>query len=234
MDVLILAGGKGTRLAELTHDTPKGLAPIGDRPILWHIMKIFADQGHRRFILCVGYQGHRIAEYFDGPGKTPGWEVHCSNAGLEASKSQRVAAGLKLVEGRRFFLSYGDDLADVDLAAVSELAETSESLVTLTAVQPQSPFGVLDLAADGQITGFREKCTMNEWINGGFMSVDASIERYLHLGELEDEVFAALVAEDRLNAYRHRGFWKAMNTHKQYLEFNDLAKTQANALPWQR
>lgn len=232
MDVVILAGGKGTRLSELTQDTPKGLAPIGQRPILWHIMSIFARQGHTRFVVCVGFQGHKIADHFADEANTgPGWAVVTSDAGLEASKSERLAAALAHVRSDRFFLAYGDDLANVDLASVDAAARREATVVTLSAVQPMSPFGVLDVADDGRITGFREKCRMNEWINGGFMSVSRAIGDYLHLGELEREVFAALVAEGRLSAYRHRGFWKAMNTHKQYLEFNEM--TGRGALPWQ-
>ncbi|MFT5432946.1 MAG: glucose-1-phosphate cytidylyltransferase [Myxococcota bacterium] len=195
-------------------------------------MNIFARQGHTRFILCVGYQGHKITEHFEDPANCgEGWEVITSDAGLSASKSERVAAAMTLVKSDRFFLSYGDDLANVDVAAVDAMARSGETVVTITAVQPMSPFGVLDLHEDGRITGFREKCQMNEWINGGFMSVSHAIGNYLHLGELEKEVFEALVAENRLTAYRHHGFWKAMNTHKQFLEFNEL--TGKGELPWQ-
>lgn len=237
MDVVILAGGKGTRLAELTHDTPKGLAPIGDRPILWHIMSIFAAQGHRRFVICTGYQGQRIADHFADPANCGAdWEVVTSDAGLQASKSRRIQVALEHVHSDRFWLAYGDDLANVDLAAVDRQARESDTIVTLSAVQPMSPFGVLDLAEDGKILGFQEKCPMSEWINGGFMSVSRAIGNYLHRGELEREVFEALVAEGRLSAHRHRGFWKAMNTHKQYLEFNEISGetiTDDTSLPWQ-
>jgi glucose-1-phosphate cytidylyltransferase len=222
MDVVILAGGKGTRLSELTRETPKGLARIGERPILWHIMQIFAHQGHTRFILCVGFEGHQIAEYFSGPGLEPGWEVVISNAGVSATKSDRVRAALSHVTTDRFWLSYGDDLSDVDLAAVDARARRHESVVTLTAVQPMSPFGVMDIGGDDRVAGFREKCRMVEWINGGFMSVDRVIAHYLDLGELEKEVFEALVHEGRLDVHRHHGFWKAMNTHKEYLELNEM------------
>ncbi|MEC8025318.1 MAG: sugar phosphate nucleotidyltransferase [Myxococcota bacterium] len=231
MDVVILAGGKGTRLAELTQETPKGLAPIGDRPILSHLMGIFARQGHRRFILCVGYEGHQIADYFGGEGRLPGTDVIISDSGLAASKSQRIADALVHVKSDRFLLSYGDDLANIDLSAVIAQGERTESIVTLTAVQPLSPFGVLNLETNGLITGFREKCRMPDWINGGFMSVSRQIEGYLALGELENEVFERLVVEHRLNAYRHQGFWKAMNTHKDYLQFNEL--TDRGELPWE-
>lgn len=231
MDVVILAGGKGTRLAELTKETPKGLAPIGGRPILSHLMGIFARQGHTRFILCVGYEGAQIANYFKADGRLPNTEVCVSDAGLEASKSERIQQALEHVQTERFFLSYGDDLANVDLSAVVQHSETTNSVVTLTAVQPLSPFGVLNLSHDGSITGFREKCRMPDWINGGFMSVSREIEKYLHLGELENEVFEALVSDGRLNAHRHHGFWKAMNTHKDYLQFNEF--TDRGELPWE-
>ena len=231
MDVVILAGGKGTRLAELTKETPKGLAPIGGRPILSHLMGIFARQGHTRFILCVGYEGRQIADYFCGSGGLPNTEVCISDAGLEASKSERIKLALEQVRSDRFMLSYGDDLANVNLSAVINQSEQTNSIVTLTAVRPFSPFGVLNLAGDGRITGFREKCRMPDWINGGFMSVSRKIEEYLPLGELENEVFDALVTESRINAYQHHGFWKAMNTHKDYLQFNEL--TDRDELPWE-
>ncbi len=227
MDVVILAGGKGTRLKKLTHDIPKGLVSIGDRPILWHIMNHYAAFGHRRFILGVGYEGQQIADYFDGDGAMPGWEVICSDAGAAASKSDRIRAALDYVASDRFWLGYGDDLADVDLDAVDGHARATQSIVTLSAIQPVSPFGVLDLAEDGDIVGFREKSRMVEWINGGFMSVDRSIGDYLHLGELEVEVFEALVAQGRINARRHHGLWKAMNTYKDYLELNAMLESGA-------
>ncbi|MBT9559922.1 MAG: NTP transferase domain-containing protein [Myxococcales bacterium] len=223
MDVLILAGGKGTRLAELTLETPKGLARIGDRPILWHIMQIFARQGHRRFILCVGYEGHQIGAWFE-QNPEPGWDVVISNAGVEATKSERVRKALEHVRSDRFWLSYGDDLSDVDLARVDAMARATGSVVTLTAVQPFSPFGVMNLDAAGRVRGFSEKSRMAEWINGGFMSVSTEIANYLPLGELEKEVFEALVADGRLDACRHEGFWKAMNTHKEYLELNEMQR----------
>ncbi len=222
MDVVILAGGKGSRLAELTVETPKGLAPIGDRPILSHIMGLFSRRGHRRFILCVGYQGAKIAEWYAAHAE-PGWTVITSDLGVDATKSARVAAALEHVQSDRFWLSYGDDLSDVDLDAVDAQARATNSVVTLTAIQPASPFGVMDLAASGDVTGFREKCRMTDWINGGFMSVSRDLARWLPRGELEQEVFLALVAERRINAYKHHGFWKAMNTHKDYLELRELA-----------
>ena len=231
MDVVILAGGKGTRLAELTQETPKGLAPIGGRPILSHLMGIFARQGHTRFILCVGYEGQQIAAYFQGEGLLPNTEVVISNAGLEASKSERIQNALQSVQSDRFLLSYGDDLANVNLSAVIAQSLSTDSIVTLTAVQPLSPFGVLNLEQNGRISGFQEKSRMPDWINGGFMSVSKTIADYLPLGELENEVFERLVAEERINAYRHQGFWKAMNTHQDYLQFNEL--TDRGELPWE-
>lgn len=222
MDVVILAGGKGTRLNKLTKAIPKGLVPVGDRPILWHIMRHYAAFGHTRFILCVGYEGQQIADYFAGPGLEPGWEVICSDAGQGASKSLRIAAAIDHIKSDRFWLGYGDDLADVDLDAVDALARASDSIITLSAIQPTSPFGVLGLNEAGDITGFSEKCRMTEWINGGFMSVHRGIADYLHLGELEMEVFEQLVVGKRINARRHHGFWRAMNTHKDYLELNAM------------
>lgn len=222
MDVVILAGGKGTRLSKLTREVPKGLVPIGERPILWHIMRHYAAFGYRRFVLCVGYEGQQIADYFAAEAATQGWEVVCSDAGEKASKSDRIKAAMEHVQTDRFWLGYGDDLADVDLDAVDSQARSSHSIVTLSAVQPLSPYGVIDLEEAGDITGFREKCRMSDWINGGFMSVHRDIADYLHLGELEVEVFEALVTGKRINAHRHQGFWKAMNTYKDYLELNKM------------
>jgi len=219
--VVILAGGKGLRLHELTYETPKALAPIADRPIIWHIMRHYAAYGLRRFVVCVGAHGQRIAEYFAR--SSDEWEVEISDAGTEATKSERIAAALPMVRGDQFMLTYGDDLSDVDPRRVEKLALDSRSTVTLTAVRPRSPFGVLDLSPDGKISAFTEKRPMPQWINGGYMVVHKQVEDFLHLGEFEQEVFGGLIAVDKLHAWRHTGFWQAMNTYKDYVELNRLA-----------
>jgi glucose-1-phosphate cytidylyltransferase len=209
------------RLHELTRETPKALAPISGRPIIWHIMRHFADHGLKRFIVCAGANGQRVAEYLSTRHE---WEIEISDIGPEATKSQRIAAVLPRVTGDRFMLTYADDLSDVDLRSVERAALERDSTVTLTAVQPRSPFGVLDLAPRGMVKGFVEKRQMPQWINGGYMVVHKRIGDFLHLGEFEQEVFAGLIAENGLHAFRHVGFWRAMNTYKDYLELNELAQ----------
>jgi len=219
--VVILAGGKGMRLHELTYETPKALAPIVNRPIIWHIMQHYAAYGLRRFIVCVGAHGHRIADYFSKC--SDDWEVEISDMGAEATKSERIAEVLPRISGDHFMLTYGDDLSDVNLGRVEQLALGSQSIVTITAVQPRSPFGVLDLSPEGRVNAFTEKRPMQQWINGGYMVVHKRVGEFLNLGEFEQEVFAGLIAVDRLYAWRHTGFWQAMNTYKDYVELNDLA-----------
>lgn len=231
MRVAILCGGKGTRLAELTEAIPKGLIPVGERPIVWHIMKYFASFGHTDFVLLVGYMAKKFEDYF-GREKPADWSVVCVDSGEDATKSERLRAAREHLQDAPFFLSYGDDVCTVDLDAVLERNRKSDAIVTMTAVRPPNPYGVIDIDAHGRVTGFREKEQSVEWINGGYMVVRPTLFEHLGIGELETDVLPVLAAEGRVDVHRHDGFWMSMNTFK---ESQELARMwRSGAAPWRR
>jgi glucose-1-phosphate cytidylyltransferase len=231
MKVAILCGGKGTRLAELTEGIPKGLIPIGGRPIVWHIMRYFASFGHSDFVLLVGYQAHRFADYFHDQ-LPPGWTVAFVDSGAEASKSRRLLDARPHLAADRFFLSYGDDLTDVDLEAVVRKNTVSGATATLTAVRPLDPFGSLEMNAADQVVRFVEKGRLPHWINGGYMVIRPSIFPYLERGELETTVFPLLAERGEITAYKHAGFWISMNTYKDSQELDRI--WNGGEPPWRR
>lgn len=225
MKIVILAGGKGTRLYEYTKEMPKALVPIGDKPIIWHIMKIYASHGFTDFVVCAGCFKEQIEDYF-ARNNCEGWKVEIVDTGTESSKAER----LKRIEGylsgeENFFVAYGDDVSDVDIGKVLEFHRSSGKVATLTAVNPESQFGVIEFDHEtGIVYGFVEKPKLNQWINGGFFVFNRRIFDYLHRvnGELEDEVFSALVKDGELVAYQHNGFWKCMNTFKEWSDLNEV------------
>lgn len=231
MKVAILCGGKGTRLAELTEGVPKGLIPIGGRPIVWHIMKYFEAFGHRDFVLLVGYKATEFVDYFAAHRATER-TITFVNSGIEASKSERLRDARPLLDNDRFFLSYGDDLTDVDLDLVLERNTMSSAVVTLTAVRPPNPFGSLKMDTEGNVTALVEKGPLTDWINGGYMVVRPAIFEDLSRGELESGVLPYLAQRGEVNAHKHHGFWMSMNTYKEFLELDRIWQT--GDAPWQR
>ena len=231
MKVAILCGGKGTRLAELTEGIPKGLIPIGGRPIVWHIMKYFEAFGHRDFVLLVGYKAAEFVDYFAAH-RAAEWTITFVNSGVEASKSERLRDARPLLDDDRFFLSYGDDLTDVDLNLVLERNTTSPAVVTLTAVRPPNPFGSLKMDTEGNVTAFVEKGPLPDWTNGGYMVVRPAVFEALSQGELESGVLPFLAQRGGVNAFRHDGFWLSMNTYKDTQELDRI--WNAGNPPWER
>ncbi|MGE5279425.1 MAG: sugar phosphate nucleotidyltransferase [Deltaproteobacteria bacterium] len=220
MPVVLLCGGKGMRLGELTHKVPKPLIPVGERPILRHVMDIYAAQGVRRFILCLGYKKEVVRSYFRR--RTPaGWDITFLDTGLEASKSERLLRAAAHVGCDDFFIAYGDDVADIDIRRLLACHRRGGCPVTITAVRLVSEFGVLRLDKGGRVTRFEEKPRLQEWMNGGFMVARKSIFSLLK-GEFEEDVLRALARQGKVQAYKHRGRWKAMNTLKDYMELNRL------------
>ena len=230
MKVAILCGGKGTRLAELTEAIPKGLIPIGDQPIVWHIMQYFASFGHTEFVLLVGYMAAKFEQYVK---TTPAnWSVVCVDAGSEATKSERLLAAAAHLRSDRFFLAYGDDLCTVDLDQVVRANDASQAVVTLTAVRPPNPFGVIEIDPAGRVTSFREKEQSADWINGGYMVARPALFDELGRGELETVVLPHLAKQGSVDVWAHDGFWMSMNTFKESQEL--AAMWRAGAPPWRR
>jgi glucose-1-phosphate cytidylyltransferase len=207
VDVVILCGGRGTRL---NGERPKPLMEIAGRPIVWHVVSIYAAQGFRDFVLLTGWRGDEIAAWADWP---EGVSVECVDTGVDTPTGGRVhAVRERLTEP--FFLTYADGVADVDLRALRVCHEEAGALATITVVRPELPFGVAEL--DGaHVRGFREKPVADHWVNGGFMVLDPRALAYLSADSvLEREPLERLAADGRLAAYRHTGFWRCLDTAK--------------------
>lgn len=257
MKVVILCGGKGTRLREETEFRPKPMVPIGNRPILWHIMKTYAHYGHSEFILCLGYKGEMIKDYFRNYlwntcdatlslGRNPAvqfhnrhdeeqWRITLADTGENSMTAYRVHQVRRYIpEGEPFLLTYGDGLADIDINAVIKSHESSGKVLTISAVHPPGRFGSLRIDEDGSIHTFLEKPQMEDgYINGGFMVCDHRIFNYLDDNPammFERAPMDNVLRDHELNAYRHEGFWQAMDTYQESLYLNSLLS--ADRAPW--
>jgi len=221
--VVILCGGRGTRLQERTQSIPKPLVEIGGQPIVWHVVQIYAVQGLRRFVLATGYKHEVMEESVRGLEWPEGIDVQCVDTGLDTPTGGRI----KLLEERLgdapFFATYGDGVADVDLAALYRFHREHGGLATMTVVRPLLQFGITELDGDGVVSGFHEKPRSDHWINGGFFCFEPGVFAYLDRSSaLEHEPLEGLAADGHLRAYRHTGFWECMDTYKDAVELNDL------------
>jgi glucose-1-phosphate cytidylyltransferase len=221
--VVILCGGRGTRLRERTESVPKALVEIGGRPILWHVVQIYAAQGFDRFLLATGYMGEAVAEFAAAEGWPEGVEVECVETGLDTPTGGRVAALAPRLGGGPFCVTYADGVADVDLGALLEFHRGHGDLATLTVVRPHLQWGVAELGEGDRVAGFAEKPRSEHWINGGFLCFEPGALDYLDAASvLEREPLRRLAAEGELHAYRHQGFWDCMDTYKDAVTLNDL------------
>ncbi len=249
---MILAGGLGSRLSEETTVRPKPMVEIGGKPILWHIMKIYAAHGIEDFVICLGYKGYMIKEYFANyylhtcdvsfdlakggmevhRSETEPWRVTLVDTGEATMTGGRLEAVLPYVGDEDFCFTYGDGVSDVDITAAIAFHREQGLLATVTAVQPPGRFGALDLEGD-RVSEFEEKPRGDGgWTNGGFFVLSPKVERYLEGAETvwEQEPMRALAREGQLASYRHEGFWQAMDTlrDRNHLE----ALWQGGQAPW--
>lgn len=244
MKVVILAGGKGTRISEESRLRPKPMVEIGGKPILWHIMRQYASFGFQEFIVCCGYKGHMIKEYFVNyyqnssqieislknqhvnilEKNSEPWKVTLVDTGLETLTAGRILRVREYIGDGPFLLTYGDGVSNVDLHRLLQFHQEQGKTVTISTTQPEGRFGALRLDDTGkQILGFQEKAREDQaWINIGFMVMEPSVYPYLGDGStmLEREPFEQLAADGQLAAYKHTGFWSPMdNIHdREYLE----------------
>ena len=229
--VVILCGGRGTRLREETETIPKPLVEIGGRPILWHVIRIYAEQGFERFVLCTGHKGELIEEFVENDALPPNLQVDCVPTGEETPTGGRIARLADRLRAGRFCVTYADGVADIDLAELLAFHRGHGALASMTVVQPELQFGVADLNGDGAVRGFTEKPRYDGWVNGGFFCFEPAALDYIGPDSvLERGPLERLAADDQLRAFRHQGFWDCMDTYKDAVLLNDL--WAAGNAPW--
>jgi len=252
MKVVILAGGLGTRLSEETEVRPKPMVEIGGRPILWHIMKIYASHGFNEFILALGYKGEFIKNFFinyhqlhsnltvcmrDGrvdvhDGEAEDWVVHLVDTGFQTETGGRIKRLGSLIGNELFMLTYGDGVSNVDVRRLIDFHQQQGRLATVTAVRPPARFGGMVLA-NNHVVEFKEKPQIGEgWINGGFFVLEPQVLNYISgdSTDWERESVEMLVADNQLAAYQHQGFWQCMDTLRDVRYLQGL--WQSDEAPW--
>ncbi|MGE5281618.1 MAG: sugar phosphate nucleotidyltransferase [Chloroflexota bacterium] len=221
--VVILCGGRGTRLREHTETLPKALVEIGGKPILWHVIGIYAAQGFRRFVLATGYLGEMVADFVGSTPWPDGVEVECVETGLDTPTGGRLARLRDRIGDAPFCATYADGVADVDLGALLEFHGEHGAAATVTVVRPELQWGVARIGADDAVEGFVEKPRSEHWINGGFFCFEPAALDYLDDDSvLEREPLERLAADGQLRAFRHEGFWDCMDTYKDTVVLNSL------------
>lgn len=208
---MILCGGYGTRMGSMTGQMPKPMVPVGDRPLLWHVMQIYARQGHTRFVLCLGYLGTHIRDWFTANAPTE-WEIVYAETGQDTPTGGRILAASTHLRPGPFFATYGDGVADVDLAALRAFHRRHKAQATLCAMRPRSRFGVVELSG-GRVTTFEEKPLLAQRISGGFFVFEQEALGQLRRNEpLERGALSRLASQQALAGYLHDGFWMSVDT----------------------
>ena len=226
MQVVILCGGKGTRMFPYTEDLPKPLITIGNKPVLWHVINLYAQRGHKDFLILIGFRGDMVKEYFTNPANVePDWKIEFLDTGIDTTKGDRLRMAKDKIKGDNFILAYGDDLSDIDINKVIEMHERNGKIVTITTVPLISNFGIVDINENNEIVRFREKPKLNHWISGGFIVLSKRIFGFIKPGGDETDAFELLAAEGQVQAFKHDGFWKTMNTIQDVNELNEMWKS---------
>ena len=214
MKVVILCGGKGERLKEHTESIPKPLVEIGGKPILWHIMKIYSYYNYNDFVLCLGYKGEKIKDYFSQK-NDENWNIDFEDTGLETNTGGRIKKIEKLIKTDDFLATYGDGVSDINIKKLYEFHKSHGKIATVTCTNLRSNFGIANIDKDSLINGFNEKPFVNMWINGGFFIFKRKIFDYLKEDSvLEQEPMQTLAGDNQLVAFKHYGFWECMDTYK--------------------
>lgn len=254
MKVVILAGGYGTRISEESHLKPKPMIEIGEKPILWHIMKHFTFYGFNEFIICAGYKQNIIKEYFANyylrncditfdlsknnemeihKSSSEPWKVTVIDTGLNTMTGGRIKRIEKYIGNESFIMTYGDGVSDVDIYKLLFTHETNKKIATVTAVMPGGRFGALDINERGLVESFKEKNIEDGgWINGGYVVLEPEIFKYIKGDDtiFEKEPLTHLVEKNQVQAYKHLGFWQCMDTLRDKVFLEELWNN--NKAPW--
>jgi glucose-1-phosphate cytidylyltransferase len=253
MKVVILAGGLGTRLREETEFRPKPMVPIAGKPILWHLMSSYSAYGFNDFVICTGYRGEVIREYFSnfenlnldftinlgnaskiqrhGDLRESNWTVTVADTGPLTMTGGRIYNIKKYVEGSTFMCTYGDGLSDIDISKLLAFHKSHGKIATISATKPVSRFGSLSLRDDGSVESFKEKPQTDEFVNAGFFVFEPEIFNYLDENcILEQEPLNQLACDSQLMAFKHEGFWQPMDTYRETLMLNEM--WESGDAPW--
>jgi glucose-1-phosphate cytidylyltransferase len=229
--VVVLCGGRGTRLQERGPSLPKPLVEIGGHPILWHVISIYVAHGFGRFLLLVGHRGAEIETFVADCQWPAGVVVRCLATGEDTPTGGRLFRAAEALPDGRFCVTYADGVADVDLGAVLGYHAEHGGLATMTVVRPRLPFGVAAVEPDGLVRAFSEKPVSEHWVNGGFFVFEPPVLGLVGPGSvLEGEPLSRLAAAGQLRAFRHRGFWRGMDTSKDATELREL--WASGSAPW--
>jgi glucose-1-phosphate cytidylyltransferase len=248
MKVIILCGGIGTRLKEETEFKPKPMVLIGGKPILWHIMKIYAHYGFNDFVIALGYKGDYIKEYFLNQkffahdfslGTKTGhstihknksatlsddFKITFADTGLETQPGERILRCKKYIpkEDKNFMVTYGDGVTDLNIKDVLTFHQKQKTIGTITGVHPRSKYGLVKMDKNSLVTGFEEKPVLADWVNGGYMVFNKSFFNYLEVGQTEHPALKKLAKEHNLSIYKHDGFWYSVDTFKELDDLNRI------------
>jgi len=247
MKTIILCGGTGTRLKEETEFKPKPMVYIGKKPILWHIMKIYAHYGFNEFILALGYKAdyikdfflnqkaftsdftlhtkdHKTTFYLENRKEIDNFSITFVDTGIDTLPGERILRCKDYIpeEDNDFMVSYGDGVSDINIEKLVDFHKKQNTLASLTGVHPSSKFGIVQVSADNKVKGFDEKPIMSEWINGGFMVFNKKAFSYFKEGEMEHPALRRLASENQLSLYKHENFWYCMDTYKEVEDLNKL------------
>ncbi|RLG20150.1 glucose-1-phosphate cytidylyltransferase [Candidatus Micrarchaeota archaeon] len=228
--VVILCGGMGTRLREETEVRPKPLVEIGQKPILWHIMKLYAHHKFTNFVLCLGYKGNMIMDYFK-KNNDEGWIIEYADTGEKTNTGERIKRIEKYIDEENFLATYGDGVSTVDLRALYEFHLKHNKIATITCVHPYSKYGQVEISTDASVKQFIEKPVLRDYINGGFHVYKREFFDYLGENDvLEHAPFSKLVEKSEMMAFKHEGFWHSMDTWRDKQELNAMWKS--GKAPW--
>jgi glucose-1-phosphate cytidylyltransferase len=253
MKVAILAGGLGTRLREETDLLPKPMVKVGGKPMIWHIMKTYANSELKDFVICSGYKGEVIKEYFrefqsfnsdftvtlgskanieyHDNFEEEKWKVTVAETGLNSMTGGRLFKARKYLTGGTFMCTYGDGVSNINIKKLLEFHKSHGKIATISTVRPETRFGILDIDSDNSVKSFREKPQSDSWVNAGYFVFEEKIFDYLDENSvLENEPFSQLAKDNQMHAFHHNGFWQPMDTFREFKLLNDL--WDSGKAPW--